>query len=147
MLIALIPLVYMVYNLFYAFFSIPAGKRSDKIGRKKVLFAGLLLFSLTSLGFAFVANTITIWILFALYGLFMAVTDGVSRAYVSDLSVAEKRGTALGAYHTIAGITVLPANFIGGILWQKVNVQAPFIFASVLALISAILLIALIRKK
>ena len=145
--IAVIPLVYLVYNIFYAFFSIPAGRLSDKIGRKAVLTSGIILFALTSLGFAFMANTATIWILFALYGLFMAVTDGVSRAYVSDLTTEDKRGTALGAYHMLVGIMILPANFIGGVLWQKINVQAPFLYASVLALISAVLLIILVRKK
>ena len=145
--ISLIPIVYLVYNLFYAFFSIPAGKISDKIGRKTVLVTGLVLFALTTLGFAFIANITTIWVLFALYGLFMAVTDGVSRAYVSDLSADGQRGSALGAYHTIVGITVLPANFLGGILWQKINVQAAFVYAAFLALVSAVLLIVLIRKK
>jgi MFS family permease len=147
MVIALIPLVYLLYNLVYALFSIPAGKLSDKIGRKNVLSAGLLLFGLTSLGFAFFANTATIWLLFALYGLFMAATDGVSRAYVSDLSPAGKRGSALGLYHMIVGITVLPANLIGGFLWDKISVQAPFIFAALLAVVSALLLLVLVRKR
>ena len=147
MLIALIPLIYLVYNLVYAFFAIPAGKLSDMIGRKTVLFSGLLLFGLTSLGFAFYANTTTIWLLFALYGLFMAVTDGISRAYVSDLAVKEKRGMALGAYHMIIGITVLPANLIGGFLWDKIDVQAPFIYAAILSIGSALLLLLLVRKK
>lgn len=145
--VALIPLIYLVYNLFYASFSIPAGKISDKFRRRNVLFIGLLLFSLATLGFAFTATSIMIWILFALYGLFMVVTDGVSRAYVSDLALEEKRGTALGAYHTIVGITVLPANLLGGILWQKINVQAPFIYAAALSSISAVLLLILLRKK
>lgn len=147
MLIALIPLIYLVYNLVYAFFAIPAGKLSDRFGRRIVLFSGLLLFGITALGFAFIANSFTIWILFALYGLFMAITDGVSRAYVSDLAVSEKRGRALGTYHMIVGITVLPANLIGGFLWDKVNVQAPFIFAAVLSIISALLLVMFVRKK
>ena len=145
--IAIIPLVYLVYNLFYAFFSIPAGKLSDVIGRKVVLAFGFLLFGLTALGFAFIANNFTIWILFALYGLFMAITDGVSRAYVSDLTVKEERGTTLGAYHTIVGITVLPANFIGGMLWHKINVFAPFIYAAVLSIIAALLLVVLVKRK
>ncbi len=145
--IALIPIIYLLYNLFYAFFSIPAGKISDRFGRKSVLSVGLFLFAFAALGFAFFTNTASIWILFALYGLFMAVTDGVSRAYVSDLANEENRGSALGAYHTVVGITVLPANFIGGILWQRINVQAPFVYSAVLAFISAILLLVLIRKK
>lgn len=144
--IYLIPLVYFVYNIIYAAFSIPVGKLSDRIGRKSILIAGILLFGATSLGFGFAANVITIWGLFALYGLFMAVTDGVSRAYVSDLTVENKRGLALGTYHAIVGITVLPANFIGGILWNSINVQAPFVYAAILSLISALLLIFYVRN-
>ena len=147
LLLALIPLVYLVYNIFYAGFSIPAGKLSDKFGRKSIISLGFLLFGLTCLGFAFIANNITIWILFAFYGLFMALTDGVSRAYVSDLVTEEKRGTALGAYHTLVGITVFPANFIGGILWQKINVFAPFVYAAILSIIAAVLIIFLVKKK
>lgn len=145
-LIALIPLVYLVYNLVYALLAIPIGKLSDKIGRKIVLTAGLFLFGLNALGFAYYADKMTIWFLFALYGLFMAVTDGVSRAYVSDLAAKSKRGTALGAYHMIVGLTVLPANFIGGFLWQSINVQAPFIYAAILSVTSGILLLVLVRK-
>lgn len=142
----LIPLVYFVYNIVYAVFSIPIGRLSDRIGRKSILVAGILLFGLTSLGFGFLANTITIWILFALYGLFMAVTDGVSRAYVSDLTSPDKRGLSLGTYHAIVGITVLPANFIGGILWNSVNVQAPFVYAAVLSVISVLLLVFYVKE-
>ena len=145
--IYLIPMVYFVYNAVYAAFSIPVGKLSDRIGRRSILAVGVLLFGLTCLGFGFVANTLTIWFLFALYGLFMAVTDGVSRAYVSDLAAQNKRGLAFGAYHAIVGITVLPANFIGGVLWSQINVQAPFIFAAVLSVISAFLLMFYVKEK
>lgn len=142
----LIPLVYLVYNIIYAAFSIPMGKLSDRIGRKPILIAGILLFGLTALGFGFVANACTIWLLFALYGLFMAVTDGVSRAYVSDLTASNKRGLAFGTYHAIVGITVLPANFIGGFLWHTINVQAPFIYAAIFSVISALLLIFYVNE-
>ncbi|MBN2096329.1 MFS transporter [Candidatus Peregrinibacteria bacterium] len=143
----LIPIVYLVYNMVYAAFSIPMGRLSDRIGRKTILTAGILLFGMTSLGFGFMATAITIWPLFALYGLFMAVTDGVSRAYVSDLAADDKRGFALGTYHTIVGITVLPANFIGGLLWQTINVQAPFVYAAVFSAISALLLAFFVNEK
>lgn len=145
--LAVIPLVYLVYNLIYALFSIPAGRLSDRFGRKNILFAGLILFGVTALGFAFFADSLTIWFLFALYGLFMAVTDGVSRAYVSDLAPEEKRGTALGAYHMIIGITIFPANLIGGILWQKISVESAFIYAATLSIISAILLLIMLKKE
>ena len=143
----LIPLVYLVYNMVYAAFSIPMGKLSDRIGRKVVLIAGILLFGATSLGFGFMATAISIWPLFALYGLFMAVTDGVSRAYISDLAASNSRGLAFGTYHAIVGITVLPANFIGGFLWHTINVQAPFVYAAVFSVISALLLIFFVKEK
>ncbi|MBD3355471.1 MFS transporter [Candidatus Woesearchaeota archaeon] len=146
-LISLIPLIYLVYNLMYAFFSVPAGKISDKIGRKPVLFSGFLLFGLTALGFAFIANRITIWILFGLYGLFMAITEGVSRAFVSDLSNKNIRGTALGTYHMLVGLTVFPANLIGGFLWDAINVQSPFIYAAALSILSSFLLLFLIKNN
>jgi len=146
-ILALIPIIYLVYNVVYAGFAVTAGKMSDKIGRKNVLSAGYLLFGLVALGFALAANSISVWFLFALYGLFMAITDGVSRAYVSDLVKAENRGFALGAYHSIVGITVLPANLIGGFLWNAYSAQAPFIYASVLSIVSALLLFALVEKK
>ena len=144
--LTLIPVIYLVYNLFYAGFAIQAGKMSDRIGRKNVLTAGYMLFGITSFGFAFIANDMTIWLLFALYGLFMAITDGVSRAYVSDLSKDHERGISLGTYHMIVGIAVLPANLIGGALWNYVNVAAPFVYATVLSIISAVLLIILVKK-
>lgn len=144
--LALIPVVYLVYNIFYASFSIPAGKMSDKIGRINVLAVGFLLFGVSALGFAFIANPITIWILFALYGLFMAVTDGVSRAHVSDIVEEDKRGSALGVYHSLIGITVLPANLIGGFLWNSINVYAPFVYAAVVSIIAFILLMVLVKK-
>ncbi len=143
--IALIPIIYLVYNTFYAFFSIPAGRISDMVGRKKVLATGLVLFGLTAIGFAFVSNPTTIWVLFGLYGLFMAITDGVSRAFVSELT-KENKATALGLYHAIVGVTVFPANSIGGLLWHRINVQAPFLYASILSICSAILLIVLVKE-
>ncbi len=145
--LALIPILYLVYNIFYAVLAMPAGRLSDRLGRKNVLSAGLLLFSAVSLGFAFWANSASMWVLFALYGIFMAVTDGVSRAYVSDLAKSEKRGLALGAYHAIDGITVLPANIIGGFLWASFSPEAPFIYAAGISAVSAFLLFALVKKK
>ncbi|MBN2112494.1 MFS transporter, partial [Candidatus Woesearchaeota archaeon] len=136
-----------VYNMVYAGFAIPAGKLSDRFSRKNVLSAGYFLFGLVALSFALWANSLSVWFLFGLYGLFMAVTDGVSRAYVSDIVKAENRGFALGAYHSIVGIIVLPANLIGGFLWKTINAEAAFIYAAALSFISAVLLFTLVRKK
>ncbi|MBD3310739.1 MFS transporter [Candidatus Woesearchaeota archaeon] len=145
--LSLIPIIYLVYNLVYAALAYPAGRLSDIIGRKALLTSGIFLFSLTVLGFGFFANSLSVWILFGLYGVFMAITDGIGRAFVSDLATRERRGTALGTYHMIIGITVFPANFFGGLLWDNISVQAPFIYAAVLSAVSAVLLLIFVRKK
>jgi len=133
-------LLYILFNTFYAVFAVPFGKLSDKIGRKKVIAFGYLLFSLTSLGFVFF-NSLTVFIiLFALYGMVCAIVDGNQRAYVSDLSSEELRATALGTFHTISGLAALPAGIIAGFLWQ-IGPTVPFIYGAVISIISVILFV------
>ncbi len=133
-------LLYVLFNIFYAVFAVPFGRLSDKIGRKKVIVFGYLLFSLTSLGFAFFNSLTAFIILFALYGIVYAIVDGNQRAYVSDLSSEELRATALGTFHTAIGLTALPASLIAGFLWQ-INPSMPFIYGAVISIISVVLFI------
>ena len=134
-------LLYVLFNIFYAIFAIPFGLLSDKIGRKKVIIFGYLLFSLISLGFAFFNSLIAFLLLFALYGIFHAMIDGNQRAYVSDLSSKELRATALGAFHSVVGLAALPASLIGGFLWQKVAPSATFVYGSLISIVSVILFV------
>jgi len=133
-------LLYILFNIFYAFFAVPFGNLSVKIGRKKVIVFGYLLFSLTSLGFAFFKSLIAFIVLFASYGMTYAMVDGNQRAYVSDLSSGELRATALGTFHTTTGLTALPASLIAGFLWQ-INSSITFIYGAVVSIISVILFI------
>jgi len=135
-------LLYILFNIFYAVFAIPFGTLSDKIGRKKVIVFGYLLFSLTSLGFAFFNSLIAFIILFALYGIVYAIIDGNQRAYVSDLSSEKLRATALGTYHTTIGLVALPSSLIAGFLWQVVAPSITFIYGSLVSFISVVLFIA-----
>lgn len=132
-------LLYILFNLFYALFAVPFGNLSDRIGRRKVLILGFLLFSITSLGFAFSGSFISFIILFALYGIVYAIIDGNQRAFISDLSPEELRATALGAFHTIIGLLALPASLIAGLLWQNITPSATFIYGSIVSIISVIL--------
>jgi len=135
-------LLYILFNIFYAVFAIPLGALSDKIGREKVIILGYLLFSLTSLGFAFLTSLPAFVVLFALYGITYAAIDGNQRAFVSDLSSQQLKATALGTFHTTAGLMALPASLIAGFLWQKLTPNATFIYGSVLGFISVCLFIA-----
>lgn len=142
----LVPLLYLVYNIFYVFGSLPFGKLSDKIGRINVIFFGYLLFSLLCLGFIFAKKVLFLWILFALYGIIVSITETVPRAYIGDIVSADKRGTAYGIYFTVLGFTVLFSNVIVGILWDKFTYLGAFYFGAIISFLSALVLIFLFRK-
>jgi len=133
--------MYIIFNIFYAIFSYPSGILSDKIGRWKVLSAGYLLFSLTSLGFIFANSKEILALLFSLYGISFAMFDGNQRAFVSDLSDTKIRATALGIFHTLVGVTALPAGMVAGYLWKNISYSATFMYSAILSLISFIILI------
>ena len=145
-ILLMIPIAYLVYNIFYAGFAYQAGVISDRIGRRQMLIAGYALFGFVSITFAYATSEIWVWLLFPLYGIFMATTICVTRAYISDLAPANRRGTALGIYHTATGLAMLPAGIIAGLLWDFVGVQAPFLFSGAVALFSVLLLLVLMRK-
>lgn len=142
-----IPVLWIVFNVVHALFAMPAGAVSDRIGRKQVVLLGFAVYGLVYLGFAFTREVIEIWILFAIYGVYYGLTDGVLRAYVADLVPSEHRATAFGIYHAAVGLTALPASLIMGILWQTAGVTMAFSFGAALALVAGILMAVLLKKK
>jgi len=139
-------LAYVLFNLTYALFSIPAGIIVDKIGAKKVLITGLLIFTVVYFFFGFINKSLFIWFLFPVYGIYMALTEGVGKAYISLLVPQEKSGTAFGIYQTSVGICSFFSSLIAGLMWSYINVKVPFYFGSITALVAAILFIVLGRK-
>lgn len=135
-----IPLVYLIFNAVSVLFAIPMGMLSDKFGRERLIIFGYLLYSIIYLGFGSANDKVIVILLFALYGLYSAATDGVQKALVSDLIDKDKRGTGLGLYNSLIGITLLPASVIAGVLYDKVDNRAPFYFGSAMALFAAILM-------
>lgn len=134
-------LLYVLLYVVYTIFTIPAGTLSDKIGRQPVIVIGYALFGMTSLGLAFVSNLFQIVWLFALYGVFYAMIDGVQRAFVVDLSPPDLKATSLGAFHTATGLAALPAGVISGLLWDTISPEATFIYGFVLSFVAAALLL------
>jgi len=141
----LVIFLYVVFNLAYALFSTPMGIVSDRIGSKRVIVFGYILFSLIYFSFGIIKEKNFLWFLFPLYGIYMALTEGVSKAYISHLVPQERLGTAFGIYQTLLGIFTFFASFIAGLLWNYISVSAPFLFGSSTAIISAILFISLGR--
>lgn len=138
-------LLLVLFNLVYAVVATPAGTLSDRLGRRGVIAAGWLVYALVYLGFALAQAPLHVYILFAFYGIYYGITEGVGRALVADMVPAERRGTAYGLYHGAVGLSALPASLIAGWLWQAVNPAAPFYFGAALAGLAAILLLALVR--
>jgi len=137
--IALPILLYVWFNIIYAFSSIPAGIISDKIGRKKTIILGYCVYSLTCFGFIFSNSLGLFMILFAMYGLSFGLIEAVSRAFASDFVTGDLAGTALGTFHTCISLAVLPAGMIAGILWNF-NPDFTFIYGAVLGILSTLFL-------
>jgi len=116
------------------------GMLSHKFGRERLIIFGYLLYSVIYFGFGRTNDKVIVVLLFALYGLYSAATDGVQKALVSDLIDKDKRGTGLGIYNSLIGITLLPASVIAGILYDQVDNKAPFYFGSAMALTAAVLM-------
>jgi len=140
-------LMLAVFNLIYALISTPAGILSDKIGRKKLIVGGWIVYALIYLGFALAGTAVHIALLYIAYGFYYGLTYGTAKAMVGDLVPVELRGTAYGSYNAVLGILDFPASLIAGVLWSGFGSwtgfgpSAPFYFGAGMALIAVILLI------
>ncbi len=145
--LTLIISAYILYNLVYALVSTPAGVISDKIGRKRIFMVGILIYSLVYLGFAINHNPILVWPLFAIYGFYIAMTDGVGKALIGGLVSHEISGTAYGVYNTVLSIFLFLSSFLAGWFWSLISPQAPFYFASACALLAFLVFFFVPEKR
>ena len=125
----------------YSLTSLPAGILSDRIGRRRIVVGGLAFFAAVYLGFALARASWQIWALLPVYGLYMGLTDGGTRAYAADLASPEARGTALGWMHMANGAGALVASVIAGALWTITGPATPFLFGAGLAVAAVALLV------
>ena len=144
--VAFIPLVYLITNLVSVFLAIPIGSLSDRVGKEKIMIVGFLIYAIVYFGFGRTTSIGIIISLFALYGVYSAATDGIQKAFVSDMVDGNKQGTAMGIYNALLGITLLPASLIAGTLYDKVNSSIPFYFGAGTALLSALMMAGFIRR-
>ena len=131
---------YVFYNVIYAAASYPLGGLSDKLGKQKIFTFGLIIFSVVYFGFAFVDNINFIWILFALYGIYAAATEGVSKAWISDLIPDEQRGSAIGLLTMLTSFSVMIGSFLTGILWDHFGSSVPFLISAIISLVISVLI-------
>jgi MFS family permease len=134
-------LLYLVYNVVYAAVSYPAGRLSDRVGRRALLVAGYAIYAVVYVGVALLRGSQDAWLLwpaFAVYGLYAGLTDGIERAVVAELAPASARGTALGLHATIVGAALLPASLLAGALWERFGAAATFAFGGVIGAVAAV---------
>ncbi len=133
-----IPVVYLFFNLIYSLFAIPAGIMADTYGKKRLILFGMALFALLFLGFAQAQSVRAIWFLFALYGIFMGLTEGIQKAYLATIIPAEYKATAYGIFNAAIGAAMLPSGIIAGWLWDAYSPAATFYFGAATATLSAL---------
>ncbi|MGD0708742.1 MAG: MFS transporter [Anaerolineaceae bacterium] len=141
------------FNLIYALLSTPAGKLSDKIGRRKLIIGGWLMYAVVYLGFAVAQTGWHIFVFYILYGVYYGLAYGTTKAMIADLVPDQQlRGTAYGTYSAAIGIIDFPASLIAGLLWQGAGswsgfgAAAPFLFGGSIALISTLLMAFVMPK-
>jgi MFS family permease len=140
-------LSYAFYNLVHSLMAMPVGLLSDRLGRKKVMMAGFVMFSAVYFGFAFTPAPWMLWVLFGLYGFYSAATEGIWKAYIADLSTPTNRGTAMGLMQTVTGILAFVASAVAGILWTRLGPWAPFLYGAACSLLAGILFATLFRRR
>lgn len=134
------------FNLVYTLISTPAGSLSDRVGRRRLIIGGWLVYAAIYLGFAMAQAGWQIWVLYVIYGLYYGLSYGTLRAMIADLVPETLRGTAYGTFNAVLGVLDLPASLIAGILWEGIGgwsgfgAPAPFLFGSILALLAALLM-------
>ena len=116
--------VYIFYNLVYALFSYPLGALADRIGLKTMLITGLFLFSIVYTGLGFASSLVVTGMLFFLYGLYAACTEGISKAIISNMADKTETATAIGFYNSMTSIFTLVASTAAGLLWFSIGSRA-----------------------
>ena len=138
-----LPLLWMALHMSKVISSLIFGELSDKVGRRKLIFAGWMLYALVYCGFAFVSNAWQALVLFLIYGIFFGLTEGVEKALVADLVPEKKRGTAYGFYNLAFGITVLPASLLFGMLWENFNASVAFLVSAMISVCAAFMILTI----
>lgn len=134
-------LIYCFYNLVNAVLSPALGKLSDRIDRRKILSFGLITFSLVYFGFCYASKLWHFWLLFAVYGIYMAATDGVGKAYAVDLTPVNLKASGLGLLGSVTGVCTIFASLAAGLIWDHFGSNATFLFGAFGGLIACMLII------
>jgi MFS family permease len=138
-------MVYIFYNLVYAFASFPLGRLADKIGLKNVFISGLLLFSTIYFGMAKAESGILYYVLFGIYGIYMAATEGISKAWITNTVKKEETGTAIGLFVALQSISLMVASAFAGLLWSFYGASVTFFLTAIIGVLVFVFMLLFVR--
>lgn len=142
-----IPLLWAAHHASKVLSSLYGGDLSDRLGRKRLIVSGWVLYAAVYAGFAFVDNAWSVWALFLIYGLYFGLVEGAEKALVADLVRPEQRGTAYGLYNLAFGITVFPASLLMGMIWDWKGPATAFLVNAALGATAAVLLLIFVQRR
>lgn len=136
-------LLYVLYNLAFVFFALVTGVLSDRMGRKPVIAMSFVVFALTCATMIASGSYLLLVLGFVLFGTYKGSSEGVLKAYVTDVAPRNLRGTALGTFHTAVGMVMLPGGIVAGLLWDSVGQWATFAWGIATALVALVMLVTI----
>ena len=145
--LGIIPLLWAAHHASKVLSSLYGGDLSDRLGRKRLIVSGWVLYAAVYAGFAFVEHAFSVWALFLIYGIYFGLVEGAEKALVADLVRPEQRGTAYGLYNLAFGITVFPASLLMGIIWDWKGPATAFIVSAVMGATAAVLLLIFVQQR
>lgn len=144
---ALLPILWAMLHVVKSATSTPGGTLSDRIGRAPLIIGGWLIYAAVYLGFGRATATWEAWALFAVYGTYFGLTEGVEKALVADLVPAEKRGAGFGWYNLAIGLGALPASVLFGAVWDRYGAGRAFEMGAAFSGIAAVALLLVVPRN
>ena len=144
--VAWIPVLWACLSVVKSASSIPGGTLSDRVGRKPLIIGGWIVYSTVYILLAKANAAWQLWALFAVYGVYFGLTEGVEKAMVADLVPAERRGAAYGWYNFTVGLGALPASVLFGVVWERWGAAAAFQMGAVIAALAAVAMLLVVRE-
>jgi MFS family permease len=145
MSITMVTLLWAAHHGTKVLSSLFGGDLSDRLGRKRLIVSGWILYAAVYAGFAFATQQASLWVLFLIYGVYFGLVEGAEKALVADLVRPDQRGTAYGLYNLAFGVTVFPASLLMGMIWDWKGPTTAFLVSAVMGATAAILLLILVR--
>jgi MFS family permease len=139
--------VYIFYNLVYALAAFPLGILADKIELKKIFISGIFIFAIVYASMAYATLPYQFYMVFFLYGIYAAATEGIAKAWISNISAKEDTATAIGTYAAFQSVCTMIASSFAGFIWYKFGSNATFLLSAIIILFVVIYFAFFVKEK